>query len=119
MKLSHFTLEKIMARYSIEREVHGGVQVLHRFENGYGASVVRHFFSYGSEDGLWELAVIKFKPDSEHDFQLVYDTPITKDVIGGLTEEQVAEYLKQIELLPEATHEPEATQEEVSNYLLA
>lgn len=32
----------------------GGIQ---RFDNGYGASVVRFTYSYGFEQGLWELAV--------------------------------------------------------------
>lgn len=75
----------------------GNVQHIHKFENGYGASVVRHMFSYGSRDGLWELAVLKWHSDEEWDID--YTTPITADVLGWLTDEQVEETLKKIENL--------------------
>jgi len=34
------------------REVNGGVQKIYRYKNNYGASVVRHSFSYGNKEGL-------------------------------------------------------------------
>jgi hypothetical protein len=80
----------------LERPQHSGVQKLYRFDNGYGASVVRHGFSYGGTEGLWELAVIQYRNESE-DFFLVYDTPITSDVIGDLTEDDVDDLLNKIE----------------------
>lgn len=62
------------------------------FENGYGVSVVRTIFSYGGREGLYELAVL----DKDG---LTYDTPVTSDVLGYLTPEEVTEYMKQIQLL--------------------
>jgi hypothetical protein len=61
------------------------------FDNGYGASVVSHQFSYGGKDGLFELAVL------DKNGKLTYDTPITSDVIGYLTPEKVTEILFQIQ----------------------
>lgn len=52
------------------------------YPNGYGASIVKHERSYGWKQDLWELAVLKDK-------ELCYDTEITNDVCGYLTEEQV------------------------------
>jgi hypothetical protein len=63
------------------------------FENGYGASVVRHEYSYGGKNGLYELAVL----DSSGD--LTYDTPITNDVLGYLSEQDVTEILIKIQQL--------------------
>lgn len=63
------------------------------FPNGYTASVVRGYWSYGYAEGLWEVAVI-------HDDELVYDTPVTSDVIGRCTEDDVVHLLDQIEALP-------------------
>lgn len=63
------------------------------FENGYGTSIVRHQYSYGGKDGLFELGVL-------HNDQLCYDTPITDDVIGYIPEHEVATYLDQIAQLP-------------------
>ena len=76
--------------------IHGGVQLLYFFENGYGASVVQHDFSYGHEKGLWELAVLRGSSD---DWDINYDTPITPDVIGFLEQHDVDSYLVKIETL--------------------
>jgi hypothetical protein len=64
-----------------------------QFDNGYGASVVSHSFSYGGKLGLYEIAIL----DNEGD--ICYDTPITNDVIGHLTEEDVTEVLIKIQSL--------------------
>ncbi|WP_369065284.1 hypothetical protein [Burkholderia gladioli] len=80
-------------------EMHGimGHQKIYRFENGYGASVVRSYFSYGGEEGKWELGVLVF--DGE-DWHLYYGTPITNDVIGHLEWSSVEAILDQIAELP-------------------
>lgn len=82
----------------IDRALNGGTQVVHRFENNFGASVVCHDSSYGREEGLKELAVLKF-PYGTDDYELTYDTEITNDVIGHLTDEDVNELLTRIEAL--------------------
>ena len=70
-----------------------GVQARHKFPNGYGVSVIRTTFSYGGEDGLWELGVFG------KDGSLTYDTPITDDVLGHQTKAQITKALKAIEAL--------------------
>jgi len=80
-------------------------QVL-RFENGYGASIISD--GYGSESGLLELAVIlwiKTGPNEEYKFNICYDTPLTENVLGFLTCEEVNQYLKMIKNLPEKENE--------------
>lgn len=70
-----------------------GTQDLYEFKNGYTASVIQTPYSYGGDQGLFELAVI-------YNDELVYDTPITDDVIGYLTPEAVQEILQKISELP-------------------
>jgi hypothetical protein len=81
----------------LERSLNGGSQVLHKFENGFGASVVQHEFSYGADEGLFELGVIKF--ENEDEWHLNYSTSVTDDVLGYLTEEDVQDLLTKIEQL--------------------
>jgi phosphate-selective porin len=83
-----------MFKYT-ERSLHGGVQRLYRFDNGWGASVIRHSGSYGSDRGLWELAVIRYLGEDDR-FRLNYTTPVTDDVIGHLTDDDVEKLLLQI-----------------------
>lgn len=71
----------------------GGVQARIQFENGYGASVVKGEYTYGGDKGLYELAVL----DSEGD--LTYNTPVTSDVEGYLSEDDVTRLLEQIQSL--------------------
>jgi hypothetical protein len=75
----------------------GGIQAVVKFKNNYGASIVRHNGSYGSKDGLYELAVIKYNEYGSWD--ICYDTPLTNDVLGYLTEDNVTNYLIKIEQL--------------------
>ena len=85
-----------------ENPLWGGIQQIYRFHNNYGASVVKHAYSYGGPDGLWELAVIRFKDTKESKWRITYDTSITDDVIGYLDMEDVYEVLCQIQDLPES-----------------
>jgi len=78
----------------ITHSKNGGTQTIIRFNNGYGASIVNHSFSYGTE-----MAVIQFTDSDINNFTLCYDTPITDDVLGHLSEEDVQRYLNIIELL--------------------
>ena len=80
-----------------------GFQGLAEFPNGYGVSVVRFklsrpfgpqigYGSYTSDEDEWELAILK-------DGSITYNTPITEDVIGHLTKDQVTEIMKQVQEL--------------------
>ena len=93
-------IRKIHEPYDARPLESGAVQKLYKFANGYGASVVKGEHTYGGDEGLWELAVIKFKTDGE--FVLDYSTPITEDVEGHLTDDAVEELLAKIEALPSA-----------------
>lgn len=65
-----------------------------KFPNGYGASIVCHAGSYGGKDGLFEVAVLDENDD------IVYDTPITCDVLGHLDFHEVDSVLFDIRNLP-------------------
>ena len=65
---------------------------VYKFDNGYGASVVCNFGSYGAKDGLFEVAVLKGD-------DICYDTNITNDVIGWCDFAKVAEILERVKNL--------------------
>jgi hypothetical protein len=82
----------------MERELMDGYQYIFKFPNEHGASVIKHRGSYGSDEDLWELAVVEFIDEHDH-WGIKYTTPITDNVLGWLTDEDVRNYLKQIEEL--------------------
>ena len=86
------TLKLLSAEYE-EKDIWDGYQYVVSFNNGYGISIVKHQNSYGHEDDLWEIAVLKGK-------ELCYDTPITDDVIGWLSSAEVMNYAMKGEMLP-------------------
>ena len=63
------------------------------FDNGYSASIISNEFSYGGMMGLFEIAVMRGG-------MIVYDTPVTNDVLGYLSFSEVAKALEEIENLP-------------------
>ena len=86
-----------MEQYLIrEIVVHNGIQKIYCFENGFGASVIQHEFSYGNKLDLWEVGVLEFEDEL---YSLTYETEVTDDVIGNLTLEQVEEVLNKIKNL--------------------
>ena len=74
------------------------------FPNGYGVSVVRFkrpysdrgYGSYTSNENEWEVAVITGNKDK---WELCYDTDITDDVLGHLTEGEVDWVMLQVQQL--------------------
>lgn len=81
------------------------------FPNGYGVSVVRFktpmiegyestyrqkYSSYTSNDSEWEVAVIV---GDEKEWEICYNTDITNDVIGFLTEGEVDWVMLQVQQL--------------------
>ena len=71
---------------------YGGLVYEFKFDNNYGASVVKHDCSYGNADDLFELAVL-------YNGQITYDTDLTQDVIGWLTQDEVIGHLEYIRTL--------------------
>lgn len=74
-------------------KTHGGSHAVSKFDNGYLASVVTGGWAYTAEDAPYEIAAMYVG-------KLGYDTPITDDIIGYLTEEAANEVLQQIANLP-------------------
>jgi hypothetical protein len=68
-------------------------QKTYKFDNGYGASVVCNFGTYGAKDGLFEVAVL------DSNGEIAYNTPVASDVIGWLDFADVADILNKIKAL--------------------
>jgi hypothetical protein len=66
------------------------------FDNGYGVSVVCGTGTYGGGEGLYELGVIIGNPKS---YTLTYATPVTDDVLGYLTEQDVTDTMAKVAAL--------------------
>lgn len=70
-----------------------GKQCIVQYSNGYGASIVQGPHTYGGKDDLYELAVLG------KDGEITYDTSITNDVLGYLSEAEVEKTLLNIKNL--------------------
>ncbi len=77
-------------------QIKDGVQAKHFFNNGYGVSVVRFPGSYGFEQDLYEVAVIKGNADK---YEICYDTHITDDVLGHRDEQDINNILEEVQAL--------------------
>ena len=98
-KLNHKGFEPYLIRRTEELMCDKpAVQYIFRFDNNYGASVVKNIISDGYECDLWKLAVINFYDDSDY-FDLDYRISITSDVEGCLTDWEVRNLLGKIKAL--------------------
>jgi hypothetical protein len=73
-----------------------GIQAKMFFPNGYGVSVIKGFGTYGAEEGLYEMAVLKGDINKS---ELCYSTNITSDVIGHLCPDKVTEIMHKVQKL--------------------
>ena len=77
-----------------------GLQAVLFFNNGYGISVIRYktlngtYGSYTSNEEEWEISVLI---GNSAEYYLCYDTPITTDVVGHLTNDEVTNIMIQIQ----------------------
>ena len=95
LHIKHFILQLsientayLLDGYPIQRT--NDCQYKFKFPNQYGASVVKHPYSYGYAQDLWELAILKNDK---------LDYTIADDVIGYLSDEAVNYLLDQIRSL--------------------
>lgn len=70
----------------------GAKQAIMEFENGFGVSVIFGSCFYSNGIDTYEVAVLK-------NGSLCYDTIITSDVLGGLTESEVSEVIQKVQNL--------------------
>lgn len=93
------TLEdKVVDSTVVSREITGGKQMILRFKNDYGVSIIQNVFSYGGSEGLYELAVIKLLGEKIGDFKLVSEG----DVVGRLTQEEALSLAERVAEFPKA-----------------
>lgn len=78
----------LLESFETHKPEHGGIQYVYKFKNGYGASVIKHKYSYGGKKGLWELALLKGE-------ELHYNSDYP-DVKGHLNDPEVDNELKYI-----------------------
>lgn len=78
----------------------GGESAVVYFENGYGASVLRGGFFY-TTGGTFEIAVLNGEGIS-------YNTPLTDNVLGYLSEAEANTALQNIAALPNCNDEAAA-----------
>ena len=72
-----------------------GYQWIFRFDNGYGASVIKNLGSWGYDDDLFELYTIHFT-DTVDFYNLCHIIDEIPSPMGYLTNEQVMQCLQKI-----------------------
>lgn len=82
-----------LSRHEVTRQtIFDGYRYACQFDNGYGISIIKHSGSYGSDEDWFEAAVLKGD-------RVCSTTPITNDVLGWLTEEEVVDTAKKVAAL--------------------
>lgn len=98
-----YKFEKKYKEYQVEPYTIGFRDVgwKYVFSNGYGASVIDD--GYCDFNRPFEVAVLI--KENNREYTLCYDTPITDDVLGFLTDENVCNILEAIKSLKEKENE--------------
>lgn len=80
----------------------GDYQELHRFNNGYGVSIVNNLVSYGGKHFKFEVAIIKWGKDRFNRDTWDFGPPIFNNnfYVGWLTLDQALCYAIKVQNLP-------------------
>jgi hypothetical protein len=70
----------------------GGIKALMAFDNGYGVSVIRNAYSYGGDEGLYELTVM-----DKTLTKFIYCDLTYRDVLGYLEPDEVSTVMRKIQ----------------------
>ena len=62
------------------------------FKNGYGVSIIRSLYSYGGNEGLYEIAI------TNKSGEIIYDKFESHDVLGFLDEHEVEQVINEVKL---------------------
>lgn len=90
-------LPKDLERFIVfDGQNNSGYQMIVKFDNGFGASIINNIYSHTRNNEEFELAVIEKTGEEQNDWQLWYTTYITDDVIGYLPEKEIIEILYKI-----------------------
>jgi hypothetical protein len=73
----------------LPKDITTKVRLKVHFPNGYTASIIRTEYSYGGAQGRYELAVMRGG-------EIVYDTPLTEDVLGNCSVVDLTKYCHDI-----------------------
>jgi hypothetical protein len=69
------------------------------FDNGYGLSIISHSFSYGGDEGLFEVALLNSNGD------LIYDESLGfGDVLKHLDFQEVADIINKVKKFDKLNH---------------
>lgn len=71
------------------------------FENGYGISIITDLSLSNLKNNSFNTFQIAVLKGTAEDYDLCYDTPITNDVIGGLTLQEAYEIANEVARLKE------------------
>ena len=86
-------LRKKLAKYAEYEKPHpANIEdaLWYEFPNGYGISIIRHEYTYGASEGLWEAALLKDDTISYRDD--IFDNSVE----GHLTVKDIKERIEQI-----------------------
>ncbi len=105
-------MEVIIPEYVVgTRNIRDSRQILMRFPNNYGASIIQGPYTYGGDQGLYEVAVVHF-PSCEDEYIIDYDNPVSNgDVLGYLSIPEVHDTLRRIINLPIMVEKPNETKQ--------
>ena len=92
--LNYEGFEKYFVRYDNMKYF---IRYIFRFENGYGAGIVKMLSTHYHPEDLWELSVMKFYDKCHCD--LAYDVPMEDYIYDHLTDEDVRNLLVRIKEL--------------------